>query len=174
MAGATEGTAVSSARIVAVCALMVMAVAACASGESGGDERPPLPSAQDFAVTMQQCLSDEGWEVEVSWDGGIEFSLPADQTDQFMAAQQVCLERTGYDRPMEYTLEEAASLYDELLEVADCVRDLGYAVADPPSRQAYAEQLARGEHATWHPYYGAGATSPDEVREKWEACPHLG
>lgn len=160
-------------------AAVSLAVAAALVGCSGGDPpsmtpQPTMAPVEDFAINMQRCLGEKGWEVEVSWDNSIGMSgLPPEQRDQYDADVQVCLAAFGYDEPPRpLTQEEAQDLYDAMLLVAECVRGLGYTVPDPPSKQTYAEWLTTpGGLAKWTPYSGIPMTSRDDRKRAQQECP---
>lgn len=72
------------------------------------------------------------------------------------------------------TDEQAEEYFDALLEVAECVRELGYQVADPPSRQAAVEALQQNViDLGWDPYEDVtlNAGSNDKTDEVYRECP---
>lgn len=150
------------------------ALAACAAEPTPPEPDVTIAPAEDYGVNVQRCMTEFGWKVEVEWDGGVSSEVtPRDQMEKYTADLQKCHKRFGYDRlPEPPTYEEAARLYDAYLEVADCVRELGFYVPDPPSRNDYAERLASGGIAPWHPYPApTGDVSIEDVRRMNEECP---
>jgi hypothetical protein len=155
-------------------ALITLAVTGCSSGVEGvGGVSPTSAPAQDYGVNMQRCLAEDGWDVEVTSDGGIAGGFPRDQSNRFIENHMACIRRFGYDlTPPHLTYEEASELYEALLDVADCMRQLGYHVSEPPSRHAYAERLASGGFAEWHPHQAVGFASPSDRERVAQECPH--
>jgi hypothetical protein len=136
-------------------AAVLLTLAACtAGGPDPAGQVATVAPVEDFGVNMQRCMAEAGWDVAVTWDDGIDSGqIPPGQFDRYQDDQAACLRRFGYDRaPRPYTFGEAVELYDKLLDVAACVEELGYSVPEPPGRQAYAEHLAGGGLAQWHPH----------------------
>lgn len=101
-----------------------------------------------------RCLNDRGWETEViPGSSTYRTVVPPEQHDQYNADIEECHIEIGVDlSPPQVTPEEASELYDILLKVADCVRDLGYDVPDAPSRQTFVDELVSYPIPSWHPY----------------------
>ncbi|HLV57318.1 MAG TPA: hypothetical protein VKY81_00340 [Natronosporangium sp.] len=105
-------------------------------------------------LAMARCLRDKGWDAYATEEGWGASGIPHAQSDQYDADENECRTSTGIGEvpPPEITEEEAAELYDVLLGVADCMRDLGFAVSEPPSRQAFVEDVVTTTIPDWHPY----------------------
>lgn len=130
------------------------------------------PSAAVYQANMSRCMSERGWDVVVGTEPGYQVDVPEDQTEQFFADHEACLEFFGFPSgPVQVTPQEASALYVSLLEVADCVRSEGYEVEEPPSERAFVEALVSNPIPIWHPYYvveGMGKSAADELTQ---ACP---
>lgn len=122
----------------------------------------------EYMAKMAQCLRDQGWVINLNSEGGISYSFPADQVDQFRSAEQVCLKIYGNGVPV---ADErfAADLFDRLVVIAKCVRDAGFDVDDPPSKAAFVEKLITHPIPVWHPYYKAAEGGQLSAVER--ACP---
>lgn len=157
--------------------VIVMALAACTSSE------PPAESAdaesapvESFAINMVECMTNRGWNVhadsaENSWS--MDDGIPESQLGQFESDTRSCEEKYGYDQlPPPPSRAEAERIYDQL-QVAECVRELGYPVDDPQSKQSYVEELMASEIPSWHPYGQVveSMTFESELSEVMEACP---
>jgi hypothetical protein len=154
--------------------LAALLLTGCGSEDTATpDAARSLAPAEDFADNMHRCMSEKGWETEISWDGGLGLSgVPADQVDQVDADVRECRERFGYDRPARIpSQQEAEELYDALMDVAECVRERGFPVPDPPSRQAYVEDFLTDGYVTWHPYDTVRQNAANELPQIAEACP---
>lgn len=131
-----------------------------------------VPSDAAYQANMSRCMSDRGWEVVVEEGSGYEVTVPEDQDEQFFADHASCVEFFGYPSgPVQVTAEEAAALYAELLEVADCVRSEGYEVSDPPSERAFVEALVSKPIPIWHPYYAVSNMGKSAADALEQACP---
>jgi hypothetical protein len=154
--------------------LLVVAVAVTSSGCSADDESPEpagpasrSPSAERWAA----CLRDRGWDVEVSWDGGIYAEYKDEQAEQYRADLEECRLEVGFSKEGEpMTEERAKKFYDKWLVIADCVRDLGFDVDDPPSEQAFVEAMIAHEFI-WDPITHVPAGSHERVAR---ACDYDG
>lgn len=123
---------------------------------------------------MAQCLEDLGWDIDVDGGSVSVRQLPDEQVDQYLADRDDCLATLGYDElpPPSFTADELARAYEVLLEVADCVRDLGHHVPDAPSRQAFIDQMLEHPIPQWHPYDGVVRDGdPGQIQQVEEHCP---
>lgn len=96
------------------------------------------------------------------------------QEDQYRADYDICVDQVQPDEPRPPMTEEQAETYfDALLEVADCVRGLGYQVAEPPSRQAAVEALQQPIiDLGWDPYEDPVRNAgTEEIDNVYRACP---
>jgi hypothetical protein len=126
---------------------VVLLTAACSGSEpdaEAADAATPPPREQ-LAPDMEQCLTDKGWEVKAGAGNRLTLSgggTGANEIERFLADQEDCYTEYGYDvaRPR-ITEAEAHALWDELLAAAECVEELGYHVAEPPSRAFAVERL---------------------------------
>jgi hypothetical protein len=152
----------------------VVALAGCTTDapEAGAPASPTQPAAappaapppfeteyarlvEHYIRDMVGCLTDLGWEVIDHGDSyESPHDIPDDQFEQYAADVELCEAQFGYDDlpPPYVTRPEAELLYGLLLDVADCIRDLGYDVPDAPSQQAFVEALVTYPIPAWHPY----------------------
>jgi hypothetical protein len=162
------------AALLAGAAVVTVALASCTAPQA-----EPTETASDVVsadANMVQCMADKGWEVQLDNDGGwsTTVGVPDEQLEQFDADVDDCRATFGLDQPPPpLTQQEAEELYDLLTgAVADCVRNLGYTVPEPPSRQAYVELLTGGGLADWHPHYVPEAEASFAVYQEVRAeCP---
>jgi hypothetical protein len=134
------------------------------------------PSDEDeeaYRQTWLRCMRDRGWETTVNTDGSFRTEVPDDQDEVYHADFEDCQQEAGVHLPpLEVTPEYAGAVYDRLLEVAECVRDLGYHVPDPPSRQAFVDALVAYPIPAWHPYNSAYDAGGPGAQQRVEAeCP---
>lgn len=139
----------------------------------------PTPAEPDSAANPSEaiatCLREKGWDVTVHPDNSISSEYPEEQDDQFMSDYENCSDQVHPDQPRPPMTEAQAEAYfDALLDVADCVRGLGYRVAEPPSRQAAVEALQQEIiDLGWDPYESAvlGGGTEEEIDDVYRACP---
>lgn len=102
-------------------------------------------------------------------------AVPEEQADQFEADHDDCVNRVQPDEPPPpMNSEQADAYFDRLLDVAACVRALGYQVEEPPSRQAAVEALQQEViNLGWDPYEHPTRTvgSREELNEVYRECP---
>lgn len=163
----------------ALTGLLAMLAACTASGSesepSSGDARP---SPTSEAGLMAACLQAKGWDIVVYPDDsyGIgDEGIPPEQVDQYFADQDECRNGVGAGQPPPPMTEaQAGKYFDDLVAVAECVRERGYPVGDPPSRQAAIEALMQPtiNLGDWPygPLQNSGITA-DELNELYAACP---
>lgn len=132
-----------------------------------------LARAEKALEAFFYCMVDRGWEltrVGDTWLDGFESGgIPEEQWDAYQADDQECGEISGradLGAPS-VSVEEAGSLYDLFIGVADCVRGLGYDVPEAPSRQAFVDGLVSYPIPIWHPHELNGVWRPDLEEE----CP---
>ena len=119
---------------------------------------------------MVECLAPLGWDVHVSGEG-YGATVPAEQYDQYELDVAACRAQFDYGRIV--TPLVANSWYDKLVASADCLRDQGYWISQPPSREVFVGQLEAEQLPDWDPYAEVFDTSggPASVREAQSACP---
>jgi hypothetical protein len=174
-------------------AVAVMAATACSPDstepDDGGTSPSPLEeeSPEDSSLRAQleraelayeayfYCMVDRGWELTRLGDRWIDGSesggIPEEQLDAYHADDEECGQQSGradLGTPS-VSAEEAALLYDLLLEVAVCVRDLGYQVPDPPSKQSFVDDLVAYPIPAWHPHNAS--TAPEDRQRIMTQCP---
>ncbi len=96
-------------------------------------------------------------------DGFTVGSIPVEQREVFWEADADCQRQAG-PRPVAPppSEEEIAQIYEELLEVADCLRNEGYDIAPAPSLEAFVDTYETGP---WHPYLSL----PDDLSaSEWD------
>jgi hypothetical protein len=145
-----------------------------ATRAAGSPEEPAPGSLEEQTRDLVRCLNDRGWETEIlPGSNTYRTVVPPEQHDQYNADIEECNIEIGVDiGPPQVTPEEASELYDILLEIADCVRDLGYNVPEAPSRQSFVEDLVSHPIPSWHPYdpvYEAGRMA--DIQRVEAECP---
>lgn len=163
-------------RLAAAALLVVgsVAMAACSAPEPVNEAVPTATG--EFGDNMVRCLSAKGWDVRADADDEVHAeAIPEAQIDQYRADRDACMAEFGYDEPPSITPEVASGYYDKMLALADCLRGLGYPVPDPPSREAFVEELVATGGSSWFPYEAvqdaAFAGDADAFREADAACP---
>ena len=130
----------------------------------------------EWTVVMSRCITDEGWPVEVSPDGGITFlPVPPEQEEEKQAAQERCSQwypvDPRYRQPL--TDEQLEILYRWHVDVAiPCLEDRGFTGFDPPTLERYIETYLTQDH--WAPYGDIDSQLTQRVDEWYqvnEECP---
>lgn len=102
---------------------------------------------------------------------GGESQLP--DNNQYNDDIDACHAEHGYPDDAGYTPEHAERFFDLSWANADCLRDLGYDISDPPSRQSFVEALVNNEPPPWFPHLEALAQGGSNA-ELEAACPQPG
>lgn len=155
--------------------LLLASLAACASTSDPGEEAASSGTSQSPAANVvYQCLVDKGWDVTISWDGGIEANsndIPDAQSDTYDQASTECW-AVVEDRVAAYTPERIAEVYAMELATRECLIEQGLSVDEPPSEQAYIDTF-HGER--WMAYMASDidtvATDESRYKEIATACP---
>lgn len=162
--------------------LLALATACSSSGASAsadpdeGFQAQPTPTGT--AADMAACLEAKGWQMEVNLDNSYSVGgdgIPEEQVEQYFTDQDDCRRQLGHDQPLPpMTRAQAEVYFEHLLAVADCVRDEGYPVGEPPSRQVAVEALMQPtiDLGDWPygPLHESGI-SPLELEALYAACP---
>jgi hypothetical protein len=144
------------------------------SGSGGDGDRPSNQEFEDAALEYTQCMRDHGVDMpDPEFDGegnggGMTMMLPegADR-DTVEAAEEEChpiMDEVAPDAD-EIDPEEQAEMQDQLLEVAQCMREKGHDMPDPEvddnGRVTFG--AAPGER-------GEGIEPDDEFQQDMEDC----
>jgi hypothetical protein len=155
---------------------VVVALSGCSGTSAEETDHSPeaglsLSPASNLAY---QCLTEKGWDVELTWEGGIEASsktVPDAQRSQYEADSDECWSVID-DRILNMKPEEIGKVYDSELKTRECLIQRGYDVGTPPSKQEYIDTF-QGER--WSAYGDSNALGPGTPDDEWrkisEACP---
>ena len=94
-------------------------------------------------------------------DGGVEFASPPGQEAAAEKAYASCAQENGGEpTPAPLSDDEIAEVYQDLLEVQECLEGEGYTTPDPPSLPTFVEKYRKAGHdqeiTAWSPYPVAG------------------
>lgn len=138
-------------------------------------ERPDIEVVRvitndDFAVIYTDCMSEEGFTVEVFEDTSFSADIPPDQQEAFDMAMYVC--EAKYPRPMlltqpddEHTGRVLYSYYED--ELIPCLEGLGFTIDPLPSEQTFLENLHGGQR--YDPYASLIVDGGLTI-ERWDAA----
>lgn len=107
----------------------------------------------EWTVVRSQCITDHGWPVTTTPDGGIEFpDIAEDQQPEMQAAVELCEQMfpvdPRYRQPL--TVEQLTFLYNWFLtESIPCLKEQGYSDFDPPSLGVFIDTY---DTEGWSPY----------------------
>lgn len=156
---------------IAVCCVLVSSCASTPSPQKASGESLSLSPAGDQAY---HCLRDKGWDVSLSWDGGVSISssdIPTAQRELYEADSDSCWGEID-SAVASMSTEQIKETYQRELEARDCLIRRGYDVEAPPSEQAYVDHFFDDR---WMAYSSAGigqsAMDDDDWRALNEACP---
>lgn len=115
------------------------------------------------------CMTELGWEVTANSDGtGVTYEGTAEQEVAMNTAFQACRDAIAFDIN-DLLNEDFLSLrYEDRLQVAHCLREAGYTVTDPPSREVFIEQRLQGHGPAWDPI---GDIPDSQLYDAMQGCP---
>ena len=142
--------------VMSLLAVSLAAVALAACGGSGGSGSPSGGSDEEKRLAFEDCLRDEGLDVETTSDGrstirmtsrggrgGASLGDPDDENGPFAR----CREKTGW-APSPPSEEAQAEMRDEALKFARCMREHGADVPDPAPDGRLLVRVEPGDEAT--------------------------
>jgi hypothetical protein len=130
-------------------------------------------TGEEYDAAVVTCLTAAGWDAVANQYGVSVPSVTVDQREEFERARDACDRQIGKLPPEpNKTKAEIGELYDYFVTTAaECVRDHGYRVDDPPSRDTYIEDYYTAD-VLWSIY---GAVPDDMSQQDWETlnrdCP---
>jgi hypothetical protein len=128
-------------------------------------------TATEKPYVTSECLNENGFDTDVQF-GGVGGVIPEEQMETYKIAQYVCDVQYPVDPiySQELSEDQRGSLYDYYADKATpCLKDLGYEISDPPSRDVFIEKYSTG---VWNPYDAVNASSTNEKYEEAIAkCP---
>jgi hypothetical protein len=155
---------------------VVLAIAGC-SGDAevyiaeGTTDARSLSSASNF---VYKCLKDKGWDVELTWDGGIEVTsetVPEAQLDLYTSDSDECWGAIN-DRIVSMQPDEISKVYQAELATRECLIERGVDVGTPPSEQQFIDTF---QTQRWSAYGDSTAMATTAGEDEWqamnEACP---
>jgi hypothetical protein len=153
----------------------------------GVDPLPPITGYGDysdvdfydldvFEVTEAEvaCLHDHGFPVTIIPPGdGISFQgISPEQNGEAAATLEACmagLNLPPYHPPSREVMERQ---YQQVLELAECLRQEGYDIPQAPSEETWIESWSTG---TWSPYNDLALPTGQAGQDEWDrlnvACP---
>ncbi|HXH33716.1 MAG TPA: hypothetical protein VNJ54_04805 [Plantibacter sp.] len=141
------------------------------AGTGATGEALSLSPASD---AVYACITEKGWDVTISWDGGIGASsdtIPAAQVDQYDSDAAACWAMID-DRVAAMQPDEIEAVYLDEIATRECLIAQGYSVDSPPSRQQYVDTFFT---TRWTAYGESDAMSPRNDEDTWralnETCP---
>lgn len=140
------------------------------SGAHPDDEALTYPERIELVVA---CLSSNGFEAS-SYEGfGIRIDAASDE--QLAVAQRIegeCWEEVNarFPAPPPLSVEDQ---YDYMIEVANCLRELGYTIPEAPTRETYVDSRSadRPPSEFWDPYAILARQGVDTWALQRESCP---
>ena len=157
-------------------AILVALLMASCSAESTA---PPSEASAEYLSYPERidlvvvCVREKGFEA-TSYEGfGISIEAAGDaQLDAAGLAEGECWEDVEERFPAPPPLSEEEQYY-YMLEVAECLRDLGHDVPDAPSIEAYVDQAFGDDppDELWDPYSTLSRRGVDIWQLQREACP---
>lgn len=163
----------SSLILAAVALGLGLTVGGC-TGEPSRDATPEAGATRDPQTDVYNCMLRKGWEVVRIEFGGVGAppDLPASQFAVYDEDLRACVAEYSPGTPPPLTAEQANANYDAAVAAAECLRGRGYVISDPPSRQAYVDEVVGGYFASWDPFHELIQLekSRDKFQEAANAC----
>lgn len=154
--------------------LLLASLVACsgmpASPDSPLESVPAYQLSRDeFLLQMKGCLEDHGFSVTLTEDGGMSFGElgSRERLDEAVAARNACAEALDPERlnpPPPLTEPQLAALYDYVVAENGCLRELGYAVGEPPPEQVFVDTTGAWDPFSYLAEQGTPPTTEDVIR----------
>ncbi|WP_157372744.1 hypothetical protein [Agromyces sp. Root81] len=124
---------------------------------------------------VYECLTVRGWDVTISWDGGIgtdSDSIPAEQMELYKADSDECWAPIN-EASLNMPVSDIETVYLQELETRDCLIELGFDDLDePPSEQEFIDSFpGAGRWSAYSASAGVMGMPDSKWREVNEACP---
>lgn len=129
-------------------------------------------SVTEFGATLAQCLTEAGYPVKES-GGGVRLDGTISDSSAYNLASYVCMAQYPGDPRAASGLPRvrAEMQYEYLVNVATpCMEDLGFAVADPPSLQAWLDGYYGLTAEDWTPFEAVTGNA-DAADAVYRTCP---
>ncbi len=123
-----------------------------------------LISDGDDLRAVAQCLSDRGWDAEVT-DGAIGVDVPADQTESYERDSLECWSEAGVDTSGTLTDADYRAIYEWYSTIADCLRGAGWGTPERPSYEVFRSTY---DSSPWIPW---SEVPPTDFDRATDACP---
>jgi hypothetical protein len=125
-------------------------------------------SGQEWLDSVFECLSEAGWNVSPTFDGGWTVEVPPERQAAFRTARLACEAKVGPMPPaVPATQEEIIHRYAYLLEMRTCLIRLGFTISEPPPLKEFVDTWATGP---WSPYLDL-PSGPTPATER--SCPQV-
>jgi tRNA pseudouridine-54 N-methylase len=160
-------------------ALALVPLAALLSACAASGAPSPTASSGDYIAYSERidlvvaCVRDHGFEAS-SYEGVavyVEYEGP-EQEEVATRIEGECWEEVEqrFPAPPELSLE---AQYAYLVDVAQCLRDLGHDIPEAPSLETYTEQMTASAPPSdlWDPYYTLSQRGVDIYEIQAESCP---
>lgn len=118
------------------------------------------------------CMKDAGWEVQRSWQGGVEATdIPAGQQSAYESASQECAESTGWsDAVIRLDDRQIRELYSQEVATHNCLLEIGIDSSEPPSEQRYIDTFrSKDQYYAFMP--GFDSLNEAAMQEAVRQCP---
>lgn len=176
--------------IVALCSLGVLTSCAQGSTQTPAEQTPSSytdnvgPDGLINGKTISElsgevafeCMQDLGWTSLVLGADGFSGNVPEEQGARYDSDLVVCFaEAEAAYPPVPMSERAIRERYALEVEARFCLIELGYAISEPPSEQAWVEQFNGGEgELLWLPYaevFAQANITQSEEAELKTACP---
>lgn len=119
--------------LLAAVAAGTILLAGCSQGTAASSESSASQAADDYAIAFAQCLRDAGFNVPDPGEETAETSDPGGDAASFNEATRACEEKLGAPPGQEQAEADLNNpeLLEQFTKAAECLRRLGYDVADP-------------------------------------------
>lgn len=175
------------------CALVLLvAVTSCSAGAGhhGAAESRPTPEwtapawmaeAQDadekLGSKIASCMAQEGWVEERTLSGSYQATLPSpEDAPRYRADRRTC-ESAVRDvmgiHPRTHDDAFFQTMHAHVLDTRDCLVAHGVVVSEPPSQDAWIEDLRSGSADVWAPFNDVTGSQSD-FYELFDLCPQAG
>lgn len=155
--------------------VILVMLGACSAQSSPTPVQPDgeylsYPERIDLVVA---CVEEQGFEASSARGFGVRVEYAGEEQGEVATrVEGECFEEIEQRFPLPPPLSHEEQ-YHYMLDVAQCLRDLGYDIPQAPSLEAYVDQRSAEEPSIdlWDPYFILSGRGVDTYAIQRESCP---
>lgn len=88
--------------------------------------------------SIQECLTNDGWQTQLTWDGGIRAGYPQERASAYQETFAKCSDQAKSAFPLpSFNAEAIRIAYRAEIDNRTCIVNQNYLIPEAPSEQEY-------------------------------------